>query len=93
MAVLTLSFRAEHSEKHDVDGAVFPVDGLRSLQDACHRYGYDFGYEKHRIGTLPNVYSEKENAEVYVSRTVSVTPKQKQLKWPRSFSFGWNQLI
>ena len=45
--VLAHSFLAELSKKHDVDDAVFLVDGSHSLQAACHRQGYDFRYEKH----------------------------------------------
>jgi transposase-like protein len=45
--VLAHSFLTELSEKHDVSDAVFLVDGSHSLQDACHRHGFDFRDEKH----------------------------------------------
>ncbi|AFO58534.1 transposase [Natrinema sp. J7-2] len=45
--VLAHSFLTELSEKHDIDDAVFFVDGSHSLQDACQRNGFDFRYEKH----------------------------------------------
>jgi len=45
--VLNHSFLAEIKEKHDIADAVFLVDGSHSLQDACHRHGFDFRYEKH----------------------------------------------
>ena len=57
--VLAHSFLAELSEKHDVDDAVFLVDGSKSLQAACHRHGFDFRYENMEIGTLSNVSLEK----------------------------------
>ena len=40
-------FFAELREKHDVDDAVFLVDGAAPLQDACSRHGLDFRYERH----------------------------------------------
>ena len=44
--VLAHSFLTELSEKHEVDDAVFLVDGFKSSQAACHRHGFDFRYEK-----------------------------------------------
>ncbi|PSQ12558.1 IS6 family transposase, partial [Halobacteriales archaeon QS_5_70_15] len=44
--VLARSFLTELSEKHDVEDAVFLIDGSSSLQDACQRHGFDFRYEK-----------------------------------------------
>jgi transposase-like protein len=37
--VLVYGFFAEPREKHDVDDAVFPVDGATPLKDACRRHG------------------------------------------------------
>jgi transposase-like protein len=41
------AFFTELREKHDVDDAVFLVDGAAPLQDACSRHGLDFRYENH----------------------------------------------
>jgi transposase-like protein len=41
------SFFRELSEKHEVDDAVFLVDGDASLNYACQRHGLDFRYERH----------------------------------------------
>jgi len=38
---------AELREKHDVDDAVFLIDGSHSLKDACCRHSLDFSYERH----------------------------------------------
>ena len=38
------SFRYRR-EKRDVDDAVFLVDGVTPLKDACRRYGLEVGYE------------------------------------------------
>jgi len=45
--VLAHSLLTELSEKHGVGDVVFPVDGSHSLQDACHRHGFDFRGEKY----------------------------------------------
>ena len=45
--VISHAFFAELREKHDVDDAVFLIDGSLSLNNACRRHGFDFKYEKH----------------------------------------------
>jgi transposase-like protein len=45
--VIYHAFFAELRQKHDVDDAVFLIDGSLSLNNACHRHGLDFRYEKH----------------------------------------------
>jgi putative transposase len=44
---LTEIFPRELREKHDVDDAVFLIDGSHSLNAACSRHGLDFKYERH----------------------------------------------
>jgi transposase-like protein len=76
--VLAHSFLVELTEKHDVDDAVFLVDGSQSLQAACHRHGFDFRYEKHgNRNAVERVFREVKRRTVCFS-TVSATPKQKQ---------------
>jgi putative transposase len=41
------AFFADLREKHDIDDAVFLVDGAPTLKDACQRHGLRFRYEKH----------------------------------------------
>ena len=57
-SVIAQTFFAELREKHDVDDAVFLIDGSHSLKDACRRHGLDFKYEKYgnrnSVGLLPN---------------------------------------
>ncbi|SEP31087.1 Transposase (or an inactivated derivative), partial [Halorientalis persicus] len=45
--VIARAFFAELREKHDVDDAVFLIDGAAPLKDACQRHGLDFRYERH----------------------------------------------
>jgi transposase-like protein len=76
--VLTHSFLTELSEKHDIDDAVFLVDGSNWLQTACHRHGFDFRYEKHgNWNAAEHVFKEIKQRTI-CSQTVSATPKQKR---------------
>jgi putative transposase len=45
--VLADSFLTEIVEKHDVDDAVFLVDGSHSSQHTCRRHGFEFRDERH----------------------------------------------
>ena len=46
-SVLAQQFFAELREKHDVDDALFLIDGSHSLKDACSRHGLDLRVERH----------------------------------------------
>ncbi len=59
MTALTERFLRELTEKHDVEDAVFLVDGAQHLQTALRRYGLRFRYENMEIGTLLNVSFER----------------------------------
>ncbi len=45
--VIAHAFFTELCEKHNVDDAVFLVNGATPLKDACQRHGLDFRYERH----------------------------------------------
>jgi transposase-like protein len=91
---LAEAFLAELSEKHDVDDAVFLVDGSHSLQAACHRAGYDFRYEKHgNRNAVERVFRELKRRAVCFSNCFSNASAETADDWIRSFSFAWNQLI
>ncbi|QLH79597.1 IS6 family transposase [Halosimplex rubrum] len=92
--VLAQSFLAELSEKHDVDDAVFLVDGSKSLQAACHRHGFDFRYEKHgNRNAVERVFREIKRRTICFSNCFSNAETETADDWLRSFSFAWNQLI
>jgi len=92
--VLAHSFLTEMDEKHDVDDAVFLVDGSKSLQAACHRHGFDFRYEKHgNRNTVERIFREVKRRTVYFSNCFSNAEAETADDWLRSFSFAWNQLI
>ena len=53
------AFVAELREKHDVEDAVFLIDGSHSVNAACARHGHDFRYERHGNLKASNVYLER----------------------------------
>jgi transposase-like protein len=92
--VLAHSFLTELSEKHDVSDAVFLVDGSHSLQDACHRHGFDFRYEKHgNRNAVERVFREIKRRTICFSNCFSNADTETADDWIKSFSFAWNQLI
>jgi transposase-like protein len=92
--VLAHSFLTELSEKHDISDAVFLVDGSHSLQDACHRHGFDFRYEKHgNRNAVERVFRELKRRTICFSNCFSNADAETADDWIKSFSFAWNQLI
>ena len=92
--VLAHSFLTELSEKHDVSDAVFLVDGSHSLQDACHRHGLDFRYEKHgNRNSVERVFREVKRRTISFSNCFSNASAATADDWIKSFSFAWNQRI
>ena len=45
--VITHAFFVELREKHDIDDAVFLINGLHSLKDTCCRHSLNFRYKCH----------------------------------------------
>ena len=93
-SVLAQAFAAELREKHDVDNAVFLIDGSHSLKDACRRHGLDFRYEKHgNRNSVERVFREVKRRTTSFSNCFSNAEAETADDWLRSFSFAWNQLI
>ncbi|WP_367176309.1 IS6 family transposase [Haloarcula rubripromontorii] len=92
--VLAHSVLTELSEKHDVDDAVFLVDGSKSLQAACQRHSFDFRYEKHgNRNAVERVFREIKRRTICFSNCFSNAEAETADDWLRAFSFAWNQLI
>jgi len=65
--VLAQSFLATVRKKHDVDDAVFLVDGATSFQTACSRQGLDFRYEKRgNRNSVERVFLRSKTTEFFV---------------------------
>ncbi len=74
--VLAPAFFTELREKHDVDDAVFLVDGATSLKDACIRHGLDLHYERHgNRNSVERVFREAKRRSNVFSNGFS-HPKQ-----------------
>ena len=88
------AFFAELREKHDVDDAVFLIDGSHSLKDACRHHSLDFRYERHgnRNG-VERVFREIKRRTTSFSNCFSNAEVDTADDWLRSFAFAWNQLI
>ncbi|MDZ7745447.1 MAG: IS6 family transposase [Halobacteriales archaeon] len=92
--VLAHSFFRELREKHDVDDAVFLVDGATPLKDACNRHGLRFRYEKHgNRNSVERVFREVKRRTSSFSNCFSNADADTADDWLRSFAFAWNQLI
>ncbi len=88
------AFCAELREKHDVDDAVFLIDGSHSLTDACRRHSLDFRYERHgNRNSVERVCRERKHRTPSFSNCFSNAEADAADDWLRSFAFAWNQLI
>ena len=93
-SVIAHAFFTELHEKHDVEDAVFLIDGSHSLKDACHRHGLDFRYEKHgNRNSVERIFREIKRRTTSFSNCFSNAKAETADDWLRSFSFAWNQLI
>ena len=93
-SMIAQTFFAELREKHDVDDAVFLIDGSLSLNNACRRHGLDFRYEKHgNRNSVERVFREVKRRTTSFSNCFSNAKVETADEWLRSFSFAWNQLI
>jgi len=92
-ALAELFFR-ELREKHDVDDAVFLVDGATPLQEACRRHGLDFRYERHgNRNSVERVFREVKRRTNSFSNCFRHADPETADDWLSSFAFAWNQLI
>ncbi|CCQ35873.1 ISH14-type transposase ISNamo8 [Natronomonas moolapensis 8.8.11] len=93
-SVIAHAFFAELREKHDVEHAVFLIDGSHSLKDACRRHSLDFKYEKHgNRNSVERVFREIKRRTTSFSNCFSNAEADTADNWLRSFAFAWNQLI
>ena len=92
--VIAHAFFTELREKHDIDNAVFLIDGATPLKEACHRHGLDFRYEKHgNRNSVERVFREVKRRTVTFSNCFSNAQADTADDWLSSFAFAWNQLI
>ncbi len=88
------SFLTELPEKHGVGNVVFLADGSHSLQDARHRYGFDFRYEgRGNRNSVKRVFRGIKRQAICFSNCFSNAEVETADDWARSFSFVWNRRI
>ena len=91
---LTELFLNELREKHDVESAVFLVDGAKHLQTALQRSGLRFQTERHgNRNSVERVFREVKRRTTSFSNCFSNAEAETANEWLRSFAFAWNQLI
>ena len=87
-------FFAELCEKHDVDDAIFLVDGAASLQRTCRKHDLDFRYERHgNRNNVERIFRDVKRRTICFSNCFSNPEAETADEWLRSFAFAWNQLI
>jgi putative transposase len=92
--IIAHAFVAELREKHDVDDAVFLIDGSHSLKDACRRHSLDFRYEKHgNRNSSERIFREIKRQTTIFFNCFSNAKADTADDWLRAFAFAWNQLI
>jgi transposase-like protein len=92
--VIADQFFANLREKHDVDDAIFLVDGAAPLQQACRKHDLDFRYERHgNRNSVERVFREVKRRTTNFSNCFSNAKAETANEWLRSFAFAWNQLI
>ncbi|QCS44704.1 IS6 family transposase [Natrinema versiforme] len=92
--VISHAFFAELREKHDVDDAVFLIDGSHSLKDAGSRHSLDFRYERHgNRNSVERIFREVKHRTSSFSNCFRNAKAETADDWLRSFAFAWNQLI
>jgi putative transposase len=93
-SVLAQAFFTELRKKHDVEDAVFLIDGSHTLKDACRRHSLDFRYEKHgNRNSVERVFREIKRRTTSFSNCFSNAEADTADTWLRAFAFAWNQLI
>ncbi|OYR38099.1 IS6 family transposase, partial [Halorubrum sp. Hd13] len=80
--------------KHQVDDAIFLVDGAPWLQAACHRHGLRFQHVTHgNRNAVERVFREVKRRTNQFSNTFSHVKPNTAENWLQAFAFAWNQLI
>ena len=93
-SVLAQQFLASLREKHDVDDAVFLIDGSHSLKNACSRHILDLRVERHGdCNSAECVFREVKRRTSSFSNYFSNAQAETADEWLRKFAFTWNQLI
>jgi putative transposase len=87
--VIAHSFFRELRQKHDVDDAIFLVDGATPLKDACNRHALDFRYERHgNRNNVKRVFRGIKRRTPAFSNCFSNADAETADNWLKSFAFA-----
>ncbi|WP_226483336.1 IS6 family transposase [Natrinema amylolyticum] len=88
---LTERFLQELTEKHDIDDAVFLVDGAKHLQTALRRSGLRFRYEKHgNRNAAERIFREIKRRTSSFSNCFSHAQPSTAESWLQAFAVWHN---
>ncbi len=89
MNALAKIFLGELREEHDVDDAVFLVNGATPLKEVCHRHGLDFRYE-HRgnRNSVERIFREVKQRTSSFSNCFHYVDPETADDWLSSFAFA-----
>ncbi|WP_425601450.1 IS6 family transposase [Halorubrum salinum] len=88
---LTEMFLRELREKHEVESAVFLVDGAQHLQTALARAGLRFQTERHgNRNAIERIFRELKRRTSSFSNCFSHVEPQTVEKWPQAFAAWLN---
>jgi len=86
-------FLSELREKHQIDDAVFLVDGAPWLQAACHRHELRFQHITHgNRNAVERVFGKIKRRTSQFSNTFSHAEPSTAENWLQAFAFAWDQL-
>jgi transposase-like protein len=89
---LTEIFLSELREKHDVETAVFLVDGAKHLQTAPDRHGLDCRYELHgNRNVVERIFGEIKRRTSLFSNTFSYVETTTAESWLQALAVWWNR--
>jgi len=85
---------SELREKHDVDDAVFLINGSYSLKAICRRHGLDLKYGRYgnRNG-IERIFRDIKSIKYHFLNCFSNAEADIADNWLRFFAFARNQLI
>ncbi|WP_181686288.1 IS6 family transposase [Halorhabdus salina] len=90
---LTEMFLQELREKHDVDNAVFLVDGAQHLQTALQRVGLRFQVERSgNRNSVERIFREVKRRTSSFSNCFRHVEPETAENWLQSFARWWNSL-
>lgn len=94
VSAFTEMFLDEVLEKHDVEDALFLVDGGSWLHAAPHRYGLDFEWVTHgRRNAVERIFKEVKRRTGQFANHFRHTSAESAESWLETLAFAWNQLI